>query len=100
MTVPSAGEAEKISNALLEERLIACANIMPPHNSLYWWEGKIQDGSEVAIIMKTQKALFESVKKRAVQLHSYDCPCIVALDITDGHQPFLKWIAAETANTL
>ena len=95
MTCPVA-EARPIARALLERRLIACANIMPPHESLYWWQGKIDNGSESAVVMKTRPELFEKARAAICELHSYDCPCIVAWPLTVGHDPFLKWIEAET----
>lgn len=91
-------EAETISRALLEERLIACANIMAEHSSLYRWEGKFENSVEVAMILKTRESLFEQVRQKICALHSYDCPCIVALPITQGHEPFLQWIGEETEN--
>jgi periplasmic divalent cation tolerance protein len=96
MTCPTEAEAEKIAAALLVERLIACANIMAPHKALYNWKGSREEGREVAVIMKTQAQLFERAKEKARSLHSYECPCIVALPIVAGHAPFLDWIAAET----
>jgi periplasmic divalent cation tolerance protein len=96
MTCADKEEAEKIANALLEKRLIACANIMAPHISLYRWEGKLENNAEVAVILKTQEALFEQVRQKICDLHSYDCPCIVALPISQGHDPFLQWIKEET----
>jgi len=89
-------EAQIIARHLLEERLVACANIMPAHDSLYWWDRKIQNGSEVAVILKTQDSLFDQVKEAVLPLHSYDCPCIVAWPIAQGYDPFMKWIASET----
>jgi periplasmic divalent cation tolerance protein len=96
MTCATADEARAISTALLDQKLVACANIMSPHTALYRWEGKVQEGTEVAVILKTRTELFDQVKTRIVELHSYDCPCIVALPIEKGHEPFLQWIGTET----
>ena len=96
MTCTGKEEAEKIGKALLEERLIACANIMAAHSSLYRWEGKLENNMEIAMILKTQESLFEQVRQKICDLHSYDCPCIVALPIIQGHEPFLQWIEEET----
>ena len=89
-------EARKIAQSLLEERLVACANIMAPHLSMYWWNDKIETGREVAVILKTRAELFERVKKAITSLHSYECPCIIALPVEKGHEPFLQWIEAQT----
>lgn len=97
MTCPTTEEAEKIASALLERRLIACANIMTPHTALYRWKGQTERGQEVAVIMKTRAALFEEVKEAILGLHSYECPCIVSWPIEKGHAPFMEWIEEETA---
>lgn len=89
-------EAQKISTALVEGRLVACANVMVPHQSIYWWEGKVQSGEEVAVILKTCAELFDKVEAVIQELHSYDCPCIVALPVEKGYAPFLNWIEQET----
>jgi periplasmic divalent cation tolerance protein len=89
-------EAQGLARALLEQRIVACANILTPHQSLYWWEGKIQSAPEAAVIFKTREDLFEKLEAAIKERHSYDCPCIVALPVEKGHAPFLQWIEAET----
>lgn len=96
MTAASQAEADAICEALVADRLIACANILGPIRSVYWWQGAVQRGDEVAVVMKTRAELADRVTARIAELHSYDCPCVVALDITGGHTPFLDWIIAET----
>jgi periplasmic divalent cation tolerance protein len=96
MTCPDRDEAHKIASALVEKRLVACANIMAPHDAVYQWKGKVETATEVAVIMKTQSHLFEMVKDAVLELHSYETPCLVALSIEKGHEPFLHWIEAET----
>lgn len=96
MTCRDAAEGERIAAALLGKRLIACANIMSPHRSLYRWKGKIETGDETAVIMKTRAALFPEAERAIREIHSYECPCIVALPVSAGHAPFLDWIGAET----
>ncbi len=97
ITVGSAGEAASIARDLLDDRLIACANIIDGATSLYRWEGKIADEKEAVMIAKTREDLVEKVIERVRELHSYDCPCIVALPIIDGNPAFLDWIDEETA---
>jgi periplasmic divalent cation tolerance protein len=99
MTCASNDEARKIASALVEKRLVACANIFPPHHSIYQWKGKVESGEEVAVIMKTRAEMFENVKKAVLALHSYETPCLVALPIQAGHAPFLQWIEDETQAT-
>ncbi len=96
ITCPSRDEARKIAEALVEQRLVACANIMAAHESIYQWQGKIERADEVAVIFKTRADLFDHIKSAILKLHSYETPCIVALPIEKGHEPFLQWIQAET----
>ena len=100
MTASSPEEAERIAETLLSEQLIACANIFPPMRSVYVWEGKLEKSSEIAVIFKTRKTLFKQLEERVQDLHSYACPCLVALDLREGHHDFLKWIDASTSQAL
>ena len=97
ITVGNAEEAASIARELLDARLIACANIIDGAKSLYRWEGKIAEEKEVVMIAKTREDLVGKVIDRVRQLHSYDCPCIVALPIVAGNPAFLDWIDEETA---
>lgn len=92
VTASSREEAEKIAHTLLEERLIACANIVGPVQSLFWWQGKIDNAQEHLIIMKTRKDLFAKIAERVKALHSYQTPEIIALPITEGSKDYLKWL--------
>ena len=96
MTASSREEASTIAKDLVEKRLVACANIFEPHSSVYWWEDKVEQAEEVAVIFKTWEELFEKVKEAILELHSYDCPCIVTLPVQQGYEPFLQWIEKET----
>jgi periplasmic divalent cation tolerance protein len=96
ITTASIEEAEKIGMALVQEKLAACANILPGMRSIYRWQGKIEQGKECVLIVKTRRHMFDALQTRVKALHSYDCPCIVAFDIVAGYKPFLDWIAAET----
>lgn len=95
-TCATADEAQKIASHLLDQNLIACANIFAEHRALYRWEGKTHNEPETAMIMKTKDNLFDAVKDEICKLHSYDCPCIVAWSIEKGHPPFMTWINEET----
>lgn len=96
MTCPDRAEAQKIASTLVEQRLVACANIMAAHEAVYQWKGKVESATEVAVVMKTRSDLFEDVKEAILKIHSYETPCIVALPIEKGHAPFLKWVEEET----
>lgn len=96
ITTGSRSEAVDLSKALVSERLASCANIIDGATSLYWWGGKIQESKETVIVAKTKAGLVETLIERVKELHSYECPCVAALPIVAGNQPFLDWIGAET----
>ena len=97
MTAGKEREARTIARHLVENKLAACVNMIPGMQSIYTWEDQIQEDGEIVLIAKTTATqlpkLIEAVKK----MHSYDCPCIVALPITAGNPAFLEWIKASTA---
>lgn len=90
-------DAMQMAKNLLEKRLIACANINPPHTSLYHWKGTTCEGQEVSALFKTTAAMSEEVKGYVEQTHPYDCPCIVVLEADDASRSFLSW-AEEQVN--
>jgi len=92
VTTSSREEAEKIATTLLERKLIACANILGPVSSRFWWQGKIDLAEEYMIFMKTKRELFDQVVDNVKQLHSYEVPEIIALPIVEGAKPYLEWI--------
>jgi periplasmic divalent cation tolerance protein len=92
MTAKSKEEVEKIVNTLLEERLIACANIIDSVSSLFWWQGKIEQEKEVLTIMKSSESLFKKLSQRVIDLHSYEVPEILALPVVNGLKSYLDWI--------
>jgi periplasmic divalent cation tolerance protein len=85
-------EAEKISQRLLEERLIACANILGPVSSLFRWTGQIERADEYALLMKSRLDLFENLAKTVTTLHSYEVPEILALPILKGSAAYMDWV--------
>lgn len=92
MTAPSKEEAAEIVRTLLEERLISCANIVDPVHSIFWWKGKIEEEKEVMVFMKSQRSLFKKLSERVAELHSYDVPEILALQIAQASQSYLEWM--------
>jgi periplasmic divalent cation tolerance protein len=95
MTAGDRAEAKKIAGELVASRLAACVNILDNMNSVYMWQGDIQDDTEVVMIAKTTRAMVPQLIEKVKSLHSYDCPCIVSLPVLDGHRPFLDWIVEE-----
>jgi len=96
ITAPNEDEAARIARSLVEARLAACANIVRNIRSIYTWQGKIQDDSEVLMIVKTRKGLFSAVSGKVKELHSYDVPEIIALPIMDGSPDYLNWLKEST----
>ena len=92
MTASSKGEAKKIVRSLLEEKLIACANMIDSVSSVFWWQENIKEEKEVLVIMKSHQELFNKVSTRIREVHSYDTPEILALSIVDGSSQYLEWM--------
>ena len=92
VAAPTADKAAELARALVEEELAACGNVIAGLRSIYRWEGRIQDEPEVLLLLKTRAALFEPLRARVVQLHPYQCPEVLRLDVTEGHAPYLQWL--------
>ena len=96
ITASSREEAERIARALVEERLAACVNIIPGVTSIYTWEGKTCESSEVLLEAKTRASRFDALAKRVRELHSYDVPEIVAFRLEKGSPDYLDWVSRAT----
>ena len=92
ITTGSADEARQVARALLEQRKVACVNIVPGIDSLFWWEGEVDSARENLLIAKTKASLLPEVIKLVKETHSYDVPEIIALPIIGGNQDYLDWI--------
>ncbi len=97
LTARTAAQAKRIADALVEEQLAACVNILGPITSVYRWQGRVQRGREIAVLAKTRAALFPRLQKRVCELHDYEVPCVVAVTIASGQPAFLDWLARQTA---
>lgn len=95
-TAADEAEALKIGRAVVAERLAACANVIPGMHSVYWWQGEMEEGAEAVLILKTAQARVPALIARVKALHSYDCPCIEAIEVKDGNPEFLAWVERET----
>lgn len=92
ITTSGEEESKQIAKTLLEERTVACANIIPSMKSFYWWEGEIEEDTESILILKTRSDKLDTLIKRVKDLHSYELPCILEISIQDGSEDYLKWL--------
>ena len=88
-------EARKIAWVLVEEKLAACVNILPSMTSIYEWEGRIEEESEFVLIAKTEISKFSELEEKVKALHSYDVPCICALNVAQVSQEFEGWVESQ-----
>jgi periplasmic divalent cation tolerance protein len=93
VTCVSKKEAKLIARNLIEDKLIACANIVDNIESIYSYNGEVYNDNETLLLLKTKHNLFEKVKSTILRLHSYDTPCIIMLDIKNANFDFADWIA-------
>jgi periplasmic divalent cation tolerance protein len=87
-------EAEKISETLLKEKLIACANIISTVTSFFHWQSNVDKCEECLVVMKSRRDLFAELAERVKALHSYKVPEVLALPIIDGSEPYLTWLGS------
>jgi periplasmic divalent cation tolerance protein len=92
MTAPNREEAERIAESLIDSRLAACVQILPEIQSIYRWKGEIARDREMLLLAKTTRGLFADLESSVRELHSYETPEIVALDVTAISGPYLKWL--------
>jgi periplasmic divalent cation tolerance protein len=96
VTTSDKAEAVRLGRHAVERRLAACANVIPAMRAIYWWKGELQTSDEAVLVLKTRAALAGPLTQAIAELHSYECPCIVAFPIVEGHVPYLEWVAEET----
>ena len=96
MTTCEPSDAATLLRALLEQRVVACGNIVSQVRSLYWWEGKIQDDAEALIVMETTDEKVEQALEEIQKHHPYSVPKILAWEPSHVHAPYLQWLQKET----
>lgn len=92
VTYDSLDAARKTAEIIVSERLAACGNILPQMTSVYEWEGQIQESNECVMLLKTSAATLKACMDRIEELHTYDTPCVLSFEISQGSAPFLSWI--------
>lgn len=98
VTVPDIQTAKTLATALLEDRLAACVNILPAMTSVYRWEGAIESGEEVSMIVKTTKARAPAARETILRIHPYETPAVLCLSVDPlaSSKAFCEWVASET----
>jgi periplasmic divalent cation tolerance protein len=97
-TAPSAGDGDKpgaaaLAQQLVQERLCACANVVPAVQSFFWWQGKVDTATESLLILKTTAAATAALRARILELHPYSLPEVLELTPTGGEDAYLRWVA-------
>ncbi|HEY0024167.1 MAG TPA: divalent-cation tolerance protein CutA [Longimicrobium sp.] len=95
-TAPDPATAERIARALVDEGLIACANLVPGLTSVYRWEGQVHADPEVLLLIKTRRENVPRLKERLPELHPYQVPELVVAPVEDGLAPYCRWVMDET----
>jgi|SRR5579859_962684 len=95
-TAGSSDEAKRIARALVERRVASCVNIVPGVESVYRWKGQIESAEEWLLVIKTRSQRFEDVRAAIEELHSYDLPECIMLEIAEGDKAYLDWLARNT----
>jgi periplasmic divalent cation tolerance protein len=96
VTAPDETVASRLARALVDERLAACANLVPGVRSVYRWQGRVQEDVEVLLVLKTASARCAALAERVRDLHPYDLPEVVALPVAAGSVPYLEWVVTES----
>lgn len=94
-TAPSQEEGERLARALVDERLAACVSVVPGARSFYRWQGAVQSDAEVLLLIKSTEAASSELGRRLRELHSYDVPELLCIQVDGGDSNYLAWLAAE-----
>jgi len=97
VTAPDLKTARKLARVALERRLVACANLIPRIESHYWWEGRIESGAEVMLIMKTTRRHVRDLERAVLANHPYDTPEFVVVGLQGGNRRYLEWLGSSVA---
>jgi len=100
VTAPDLKSARRLAKGALQMRLVACANLIPKIESHYWWQGKIESGTEVLLVLKTQKSRLAALEKLILARHPYDTPEFLVLPLSAGSEKYLTWLAASCSKKI
>ena len=96
VTVPNEDEGCALARRVVGEHLAACGNVIPGLTSVYRWDGKVQEDSEALVLLKTTEGSLAELERRVMELHPYDVPEFLALPVSEGHGPYLRWVVGES----
>ncbi len=96
VTAENEAQAVELGRTVVVERLAACANILPGMRSIYRWQDALEEASEAVLLLKTADTRAAALVERLLELHPYDCPCVVTVPLSGGNPDFLRWIRSET----
>lgn len=96
VSVPGEADGVRIARLLVEERLIACGSVLPGVTSIFRWEGAIREEKEHLLVMKSDVSKTMELLRRIPEIHPYEVPEILVLEVEEGHLPYLEWIQEET----
>ena len=95
VTTCDASQARELGRSLIEQGLVACANILPAMESIYRWEGEVRQEAEAVLLLKTEERLVAQVIAAVEKLHSYETPCALSLSVEQGSERYLAWLCSE-----
>lgn len=95
VTVPDVDTGCALARRVVQEHLAACGNVIPGLTSVYLWDGELQEDSEALVLFKTTERALSDLKRRVMELHPYEVPEFLALPVTEGHAPYLRWLIGE-----
>jgi len=98
--LPDAGTAQTLARLLIERRLAACVNILAPCQSMYRWQGRIEDATEIPLLIKTTASCYAALEAAIRAHHPYELPEIIAVSVERGLPAYLAWVGAETTSGL
>lgn len=97
-TCPDGGTGEAIVRTLVQERLAACGNIIADMRSIFWWQGRVDTEAECLVLLKTRASLLDQLARRLDELHPYDVPELLAMEVDRGAIAYLDWVVEETTS--
>lgn len=95
--LPDTDSARSLARVLVGSRLAACVNLLPGVQSIYRWQGAIEEASEVTLLIKTTRTHYAQLQRAIVDNHPYEVPEVIALPVSDGHPSYLRWVDSETS---